>query len=176
MKCQKCFANEATRLVNGLHVCDSCAFLMENAQCYKCQMYLPKTELVMWRGQLYCQYCLQDLRDEEIRKTKAIEEQGRHYEHKGKAYTKKEVKLSYCENCGRALYTVYIVNGKKLCKTCSDKEVKKLKGQGVYVRPIRYKIREEPVVHKFVIALATAIRNIIGKLKKKVEKEEREES
>ena len=153
MKCQKCGAREATRIVNGMHVCDSCAFFLENAQCYRCQMWLPRSELVMYKGQLYCQYCLQDIREEEIMKQKRLEEEQHHHEeYKAPSYYSKKpeykAKREFCERCGRELYTVYIVNGKKLCKTCADEELKKAAAKGLRLRPIIYHLREKPLLLK----------------------------
>ncbi len=64
-KCEKCFGALATRVVEGMEVCDSCAFSLENIQCFKCQLYLPKAELVLWRGNWYCPFCINDIRMEE---------------------------------------------------------------------------------------------------------------
>ena len=151
-KCEKCFSSPATRMVNGRHLCDSCAFQEENAQCYRCQMYLPKAELVMWRGQLYCQYCLMDLRDEEARQSQAAKHSSyKPQEYKAPSYSKKSyakdyIKNEYCERCGNTLYTVYVVNGRKLCKRCAEEVGKEYKASGLRFSPIRYKVRNKPII------------------------------
>jgi hypothetical protein len=60
MGCARC-GRECT----GMY-CDSCKFYEMNDQCWRCRMYLPKVELQQWRGQIYCPYCIQDLRSEEL--------------------------------------------------------------------------------------------------------------
>ncbi len=182
-KCEKCFSAPATRIVNGMYLCDSCAFQEENAQCYRCQMYLPKTELVMWRGQLYCQYCLMDLRDEEARK-KHASQQYKPTEYKAPTYkapdyskkvSKDYIKNEYCERCGTTLYTAYIINGRKLCKRCADEVSKDYKTKGLYFTPIRYKVKNKPIIvsiAELLLKVATSVYNATLK-KKKDEKDQK---
>ena len=134
-------------------------------------MYLPRAELVMWRGQLYCQYCLMDLRDEEARKTHASKPL--HTPHKDyfkKSYSKSYIKNEYCERCGTTLYTVYIVNGRKLCKLCADEVLGDLRGSGLRMRPIRYKIRNKPLI----ISVFELIKGLLFRFIKKGEKKTKE--
>ncbi len=75
-------------------------------------MYVPQTELQNYRGQMYCPYCLQDLRDEETSHQKHVDEQ-LHLD--PIAVTQK------CERCGKEISgRVQMWNGKKLCKECVE--------------------------------------------------------
>ncbi len=97
---------------DGLPYCDSCIFYGMNKQCQKCAMYLPNLELQMYMGQWYCPYCVMDLRD-----------QNKPHHEKTQKRNTQTIKHEYCERCGKLLKTtVYILNGRKLCKTCLDSE------------------------------------------------------
>lgn len=96
---------------DGLAYCSSCIFYGLNKQCWKCRMYVPASELQQYRGQWACPICIQDMRYHDRKET----------EYKP---TKDPLRiLSYseqCERCGRDLDTVYIWNGRKLCKPCME--------------------------------------------------------
>ncbi len=80
--CSRCGREIST----GMY-CESCHFYIYNEQCWRCRMYLPKVELQQWRGQTYCPYCIQDLRDEE----KDVEEKmGEREREKGAAGEKRQ--------------------------------------------------------------------------------------
>jgi hypothetical protein len=74
-------------------------------------MYVPSSELQQYKGQWACPICIQDMR---------------YHDRKATEYkpTKDPLRiLSYseqCERCGRDLETVYIWNGKRLCKPCME--------------------------------------------------------
>lgn len=75
-------------------------------------MYVPVTELQNYRGQMYCPYCIQDLRDEEIHHDKFSQE---------KLHVEPVAVVEKCERCGREVRgKILIWNGKKLCKDCVD--------------------------------------------------------
>lgn len=80
-------------------------------------MYLPASELQQYRGQWSCPYCVQDMREEDRKKTEYKPEKPR-----------LDV-LQYseqCERCGKSLESrVYIFNGKRLCKSCLEHEQEK---------------------------------------------------
>ena len=126
---------------DGLAYCSACIFYGLNKQCWKCGMYLPATELQQYRGQWICPICIQDLRDKDRKATE--------YVHK----KPKLQRISYpetCERCGKDLDTVYIWNGKRLCKSClgAEQETWGLVGGGpsgaaqkLPVRPLR--VRKE---------------------------------
>lgn len=98
---------------DGLAYCSSCIFYGLNKQCWKCRMYLPASELQQYRGQWTCPICIQDMRYQDQRASE--------YRH-----DKDPLRvLSYveqCERCGRNLETVYVWNGRKLCKRCMEEE------------------------------------------------------
>lgn len=75
-------------------------------------MYVPVTELQNYRGQMYCPYCIQDLRDEEVSHDKITHE---------KPHLEPVPVVEKCERCGREVRgKILIWNGKKLCKDCVD--------------------------------------------------------
>jgi len=101
-------------------------------------MYLPATELQQFNGQWTCPYCIMDIRDEERKRDEP------------KSKRPKLDVLPYperCERCGRDLEgIVYLLNDRKLCKSCLDEEKDKWElvsgapmgsGQKISVTPIR---------------------------------------
>lgn len=75
-------------------------------------MYVPVTELQNYRGQMYCPYCIQDLRDEEISHNKYTAE---------KIHVDPVAVVEKCERCGKEVKgKILFWNGKKLCKDCVD--------------------------------------------------------
>ena len=76
-------------------------------------MYVPASELQQYRGQWTCPICIQDLR---------------YHDRKASEYKPDKDPLrvlSYveqCERCGKNLETVYVWNGRKLCKSCMEDE------------------------------------------------------
>jgi hypothetical protein len=124
-------------------------------------MYLPVSELQMYRGQLTCQYCIMDLRDEERRleERRGIKEQ----EKKKEEELLEEVREGeVCERCGRLLTTVYYVHGKKLCASCFDHEKEEWKGTGPERPPLSpYRIKTQK---SFLSNLVVAIEKRIGDL------------
>ncbi len=76
-------------------------------------MYVPSSELQQYKGQWACPICIQDMR---------------YHDRKASEYKPKKDPLrilSYseqCERCGRDLDTVYIWNGRRLCKNCLGDE------------------------------------------------------
>lgn len=104
---------------DGLPYCSSCIFYGRNRPCWRCRMYLPISELQQYEGQWLCPYCLREERDKDLRQARAASMERK------KRYTSAIVKSETCERCGRTLSTVYVWNGRKLCKSCLDEEKKK---------------------------------------------------
>ncbi|MBU1681914.1 hypothetical protein KKE38_03775 [Candidatus Micrarchaeota archaeon] len=122
---------------DGLSYCSSCVFYGLNKQCWKCGMYLPASELQQYRGQWICPICIQDLRAKDRKETEYV-----HTKPKLQRITYSET----CERCGKNLDTVYIWNGRRLCKSClgAEQETWGLVGGGpsgaaqrLPVRPLR---------------------------------------
>jgi len=83
-------------------------------------MYLPAAELQQYKGNWVCPYCLIDLKEEE----KKLEKPPKEY--KPEKYPIQPVSYGErCERCGREVETLYIWNGRKLCKSCLEEEQKK---------------------------------------------------
>lgn len=167
MKCQRCLSNEATRTAGGMYLCESCAFYEDNMQCWKCQMYLPKYEFVMYKGQWYCPNCLGDIRREESREREKTDEKK---DEKSKSISifpgiKTPEKTEYCARCGALLYTVHIYRGEKYCDHCIEK-VTEGRVDAPRYQPIRYRIKTKPI-H---IKAKEVIFVIIDKIKKAVKK------
>lgn len=72
-------------------------------------MYIPRTELQQYRGQFYCPYCVQDLRE-------TTRKEDSHESHHEQVIVKNE----QCERCGKELKEVFIWNGKRFCRRCYD--------------------------------------------------------
>lgn len=105
-------------------------------------MYLPSSELQQYNGQWTCPYCMMDMKDEERRRTERADK--REEKRKQDEWAEKARQTEQCERCGKPLFTVYYLNGKKLCSVCAQET----KGGGGGVGPERpplfpYKIREE---------------------------------
>lgn len=122
---------------DGLAYCQSCIFYGMNKQCWKCRMYLPASEMQQYRGQWTCPICISHMREEDRKENeyKGGDERFRAY-----AYSE------YCDRCGRDLDIVYVLNGRKLCRSCVDAEQKKWEvvgggpsgaSQRVTIRPLR---------------------------------------
>ncbi|MCX8167038.1 MAG: hypothetical protein N3E37_04255 [Candidatus Micrarchaeota archaeon] len=145
--CGKCGKHvEHAHYYNGIAYCMQCAILAENdeAQCASCGMYLPKTEMKMWASRYYCNYCIMDIMDEEERKNKPKREFDYGHTHKphqdyykDKQESSETVKkftpefsgnfdadsIKYhdrCERCGIYSEVIYVINGKKFCRSCIE--------------------------------------------------------
>ncbi len=92
---------------NGMPYCNACIFYGTNKRCSKCSMYLPEAEMQNYAGQLYCQYCLMDIRDEQKHQTEDRHEQ-------------MHVRKDTCENCGStSAENFFSVGGRVLCTNCA---------------------------------------------------------
>ena len=101
---------------DGLPYCSSCLFYGNNRPCWRCRMYLPISELQKYKGQWYCPYCIQELRAQD-RKNHTSSQKYR--------YAKQLTYVEKCDRCGRDLDTVYVLNGRRLCKSCFEEEKSK---------------------------------------------------
>ncbi len=153
---------------DGRPYCSSCIFYANYKQCWKCQMYVPITELQQYKGQWMCPYCLVDEREADKKKD----------EYKEKKYKKEELittRIRYsetCERCGKETELLYSYNGRILCHSCLGEEQKKwdIVGGGPSATPYRIKISEqkgvlEQMIDSILIALG---------LKKREKKKETE--
>lgn len=138
-------------------------------------MYLPATELQMYRGQLCCQYCIMDLKDE----VRRVEEAGRKAEswHKerelGERYEEER-----CERCGRALTMAFFYNDKRLCGSCVEEEKKKWGGVGGERPPmVALRVREDrpSILSSIVQGIGNRIREAWREKENPEKKEERKE-
>lgn len=126
---------------DGLPYCSSCVHLADSTQCFKCGIRLPRSEMQMYKGQYYCQYCFMDTymnekdreRREDDKRRKETEK-----DDKKRAEQTKHVGLEHCEICGAKLYTVYNVNGMHLCKNCADNVIADMKRKGK--KPNKYAV------------------------------------
>ncbi len=172
MQCTRCGAEAHDYGSDGLAYCSSCLFYGMNTPCWKCRMYLPASELQTYRGQLTCQYCMMDLKDEQRR----MEERGS--ETRKDHYVSEEIIEEHCDRCGRELRTVYYYNGKHLCSTCLEEEKKEWKTVGGEGPPMSmYKVKEEKSRKaKIVEAVHRKLNEFFGFVVKKFVKEEEEKS
>lgn len=133
-------------------------------------MYLPTSELQTYRGQLTCQYCIMDLKDEERR----IEERSKREDKKKDRYISEEQAGERCDRCGRELTTVYYYNGKHLCSTCLEEEKKDWKTVGGERPPMAmFKVRAERSRLSTIVAAVHKIANeFFGFLVRRLESEE----
>lgn len=142
MGCSRCGTEGHTEYApDGQAYCSSCIFYGLNKPCWKCRMYLPSMELQYYRGQLTCQYCMMDLRDaERAEEPKASTHRPSHEAHL--AHVPEDER---CDRCRRKLSIVYIMNSRKLCEICVEREKKEWesKGTGARPMPIRYKIQKD---------------------------------
>ncbi|MBN2478274.1 hypothetical protein JXB01_03225 [Candidatus Micrarchaeota archaeon] len=176
MKCSRCGMEANSYGNDGLPYCDSCLFYGMNKQCQRCGMYLPSTELQMYRGQWYCQYCVMDLRDEHREKY----EPGELKREEPSARKTYKVIEEHCERCGRPIRSVvYYFKGKKLCEVCLERE--KDEHGGPTIPPVaKFRIgrQERPILAPILVPLGKAgggilsfILALFGLKKKKPEKE-----
>lgn len=111
-------------------------------------MYLPASELQQYKGQFTCPYCIMDMRDEDRRIEQSVTKK-----------PKVEI-LAYnerCERCGRDLEArVYIVNGKKLCKSCVDAEKNTWELVSGSPMGAGQKISVKPIIQKKKMGLLSA--------------------
>ncbi len=164
MRCVRCGVEAHEYGTDGLSYCRNCLFYGMNQQCWKCRMYLPTTELQLFKGQWTCQYCILDLRDADRR----ISERERLSDEKRRKdddnILEKVRQQERCERCGRDLITVFWLNGKKLCGTCFDASRDELGGVGPERPPMMpYKIKEkEESKNRFVVAIENKIGDFLN--------------
>lgn len=134
---------------DGQAYCTACIFYGLNKPCWRCRMYLPASELQYYNGQLTCPYCIMDMRDEDRKNNEPTIK-------KPKLQT--IIYVEICDRCGRNLESlVYILNGRKLCKTCVDDE--KTKWELVSGAPIGpgQKISLAPIIQSKKMSILSAI-------------------
>jgi len=103
----------------------------------------------MYRGQLHCQYCIMDLRDEEKRTEPGKKDD----------YLENRTIHETCERCGRVLTTAYFYNGKRLCGSCLESERSEWDRKGGEMPPtMMYRVSEERGV------LSSIVHFIVGKI------------
>ncbi len=142
---------------DGLPYCSSCSFYGLNKQCWRCRMYLPAAELQQYQGQWMCPYCVQDARADQRKQEESYGKE----EHVFRRKTIEET----CERCGRTLdATVYILNGRRLCRSCLETEQDKwsLVGGGPSVTPYRItvdtgKAKERSLLSRMISNFLAAI-------------------
>lgn len=152
---------------DGLSYCNSCIFYGLNRPCWKCQMYLPISELQPYKGQWACPYCITDMRDEDRRAERSYGQQGKEL---NPTYTQER-----CERCGTTLSVVYYYNGKRLCGTCAEQEKDKGERKGSERPPmVVYRIKEKGRASSIVSSIGQKIDQLIRR-KKTDEAEKKEE-
>ncbi len=132
--------------------CDSCSFYVNNDQCWRCRMYLPKVELQQWRGQSFCPYCIQDIREDEL---KAEERRNARSRIPGPTSeggrTPDEAPFGSgvknpdyeCDKCKNDLDIVYIVADHKFCEICFQQQIKTWKDAGIKTPPyMKFRAKE----------------------------------
>ncbi|MFH0737870.1 MAG: hypothetical protein V1827_04395 [Candidatus Micrarchaeota archaeon] len=150
---------------DGQAYCSSCAFYGMNKQCWRCRMYLPAIELQQYRGQWTCPNCLQDMRADD-RKSEERAMKKPHLEPLPIPET--------CDRCGKTLEgRVYILNGRRLCKSCVDHEQDQwgIIGGGPMASPSRVTMGPEMKRKKASLleSLFGDILHILGIRKKRIE-------
>lgn len=147
MKCIKCGAESVGQY------CNNCAFYENNAQCWRCRMYLPRVELQQWRGQTYCPYCIMDIREME---KKAEEYDGEQARHRITTHdtgstppderpfgTGQQDSVYECDKCKNDLDIVYVIADHKFCELCFNQQMREWKNEGVKPPPyLKYKLKE----------------------------------
>ncbi|MFH1520373.1 MAG: hypothetical protein ABID61_01885 [Candidatus Micrarchaeota archaeon] len=148
--CSRCGTSGPTEYgSDGQAYCNACVFYGLNKPCWRCRMYLPASELQYHKGQLACPYCIMDMRDEDRRINEPTIR-------KPKLTT--IIYTEVCDRCGRNLEgLVYILNGRKLCKTCVDAE--KTKWELVSGAPIGpgQKISLTPIIQRKKMGILSSI-------------------
>ncbi|VVB98262.1 Uncharacterised protein [uncultured archaeon] len=139
-QCSKC----GREISHGTY-CESCQFYVYNDQCWRCRMYLPRVELQQWRGQTYCPYCIQDIRDEQRREseTEAASARGPGYaaDRPGtppdeKPFGQGQKNPDYeCDKCKGDLDIVYVVADHKFCEVCFHQQMKQWRDERIPVPP-----------------------------------------
>lgn len=138
-------------------------------------MYLPSTELQLYRGQWTCPYCIMDVQDEE-RRIEARSHQAAH--ESTDRHLDSDQEAERCDKCRRKLSFVYLFNGKKLCENCVDKEKDEWKEQGGGGTPAVMRLRvkgNESMLSKLVTKLASSISDMVDE-KRKNDKNEKSDS
>lgn len=130
-------------------------------------MYLSASELQQYRGQWLCPYCLQDARDKDRLAAEAPARRRR------ERYVPPTVYTETCERCGKSLSTVYVWNGRKLCKPCLEegKKTWDLVTGKPFTSPMRIKVekKKKSVPAQIFEGILFAFLGIFGiKRKKKV--------
>lgn len=121
----------------GYDICPDCQFREQNTQCWRCRMYIPKSEMQQWRGQWICPNCRMDAeREEERAPEKKREEEG--------AEAEMYEKPGRCERCGRETKILYSFNNRNLCWYCLEEEdTTDYSGAGPAGGAIRVQLRGE---------------------------------
>ncbi|MFA5106386.1 MAG: hypothetical protein WC506_05520 [Candidatus Micrarchaeia archaeon] len=161
----------------GMELCRSCeasGAFSTDAPCSRCGVYIPRTELQMFRSRLYCNYCIMDMRFEEKertdRETRANREgpkapspsaSGGDSGAAGGAMgivLGEQVREKACDICGRTSDIIYYFGTVRVCPICKggldpdfDKVAKKGFGSNI------------PIVGNFVNKRKFRLKKGIGK-------------
>jgi len=156
---------------DGFPYCSSCISEADKTPCYKCGIKLPRSEMQIYKGQYYCQYCFMevymDAKDRERREDKKRSDDASKGGEGGMPHHK-AVELERCEICGTKLYTVYDVNGMHLCKTCAENMLDDMKRRGE--KPHKFakiKIMEKPISAKIGEIVIQKPKNVVVRAIKK---------
>lgn len=126
-------------------------------------MYLPRVELQQWRGQVYCPYCIMDIRTEEKADEEIISEHARKKLEKpdedippddyapgvgikeNEKSSEEKTRIYECDKCKSGLDIVYVVSDHQFCEYCFRQQVKQWKDNDIQPPPyLKFKIRESP--------------------------------
>ncbi len=128
--------------------CDTCQFYVYNDQCWRCRMYLPRVELQQWRGQVYCPYCIMDIREDEKNVEEAKGERSRAEEggvppdQQPPGVGQKNPDYE-CDKCKGDLDIAYIVADHKFCELCFQQQVRSWKDDNIQPPPyMKFRVKE----------------------------------
>lgn len=132
-------------------------------------MYLPAAEMQMYKGQLACQYCIMDSRDEDRRIERSMGQGNK----PGKLKVGERREQERCERCGQEMYTVYYFNGRRLCNSCTENEKDNWENKGGERPPMV--VFRVPKERSLVSSIVKAVEKRIGEaIKGKARKKARE--
>ncbi len=151
--------------------CESTGAYSQDSPCARCGVYIPRTEMQMYKSRLYCSYCIMDIRHEEKdaedargRKEAGNEGAGNGESNVGAASSggkdggkgpaSQEIRDFPCEICGRESGIMYYFGTIRVCPTCKEG-----------LDPDIYKITKKPFGNRIPV-ISQIISKIRGKPRK----------
>ncbi len=115
--------------------CESSGAYSTDAPCSRCGVYIPRTEMQMYKSRLFCSYCIMDIKHDEKEHENQGAKDGAHGAGAGVAGI--EITEKKCDICGRQTDIMYYFSAIKVCPVCKeglDPDIDKVTKKGFGVK------------------------------------------